>query len=245
MKPSTLLLAFSIAIAFGSCTTAYKTGQTPDDVYFSPAQPKDEYVRMEKRDNRQYSGNDDYYDERYLRMKVLNRSQWSELDDWYYYGNRYNYSYYNYNYWNNPWTPYTYWNCVYNPYYQGSVIIVNPKSTAYSSGPRTFNLNSYTNSNAITNSNYSNPKTAGGSGLGVSNNSGPRRTYTNSYNNNNTRTENTGSFLRNIVTGNSNSTRTTSSTPTNNNSTNSSSNSSSSSSSSSSGSGSSAPVRRF
>ena len=26
-------------IAFSSCTTLYKTGQTPDDVYFSPTRP--------------------------------------------------------------------------------------------------------------------------------------------------------------------------------------------------------------
>ena len=59
MKPSILLLALTAA-AFSSCTTAYKTGQTPDDVYFSPTRPQEEYVRVEKQDDRYYRGSDDY-----------------------------------------------------------------------------------------------------------------------------------------------------------------------------------------
>ncbi|HEX7903403.1 MAG TPA: hypothetical protein VF487_05960 [Chitinophagaceae bacterium] len=243
MKPQLLLLAFITTVVFTNCTTAYKTGQTPDDVYFSPAQPQDEYVRVERKENRRYEGTDEYYDDRYLRMKVQNRNRWNDLDDWYYYGNRYNYSYYNYNYWNNPWTPYTYWNCTYNPYYQGTVII-SPRSSVYSA-PRTFNLNNY-NSASIANNNYSNPKTAGGT-------NGPRYNYSTSQNSsgnsNSTRSNgNTGSFLRNVFTGNNNSSSNSSSsnTNTNTNSNNSSSSSSNNSSgSSSSGSGSSAPVRRF
>src|SRR5436190_21477494 len=105
MQRQILLLAITAA-ALSSCTTAYKTGQTPDDVYYSPARPQDEYVRVEKKEQQQYRSNDDYYDDRYLRMKVQNRNRWSDLDDWYYYGNRYTYSYYNSNNWNNPWTPY-------------------------------------------------------------------------------------------------------------------------------------------
>src|SRR6185295_8830462 len=106
MQRQILLLAITAA-ALSSCTTAYKTGQTPDDVYYSPARPQDEYVRTEKQDDRQYRSNDDYYDDRYLRMKVHNHTRWSDLDDWYYYGNRYNYS--SYLNLNNPWSPYTYW----------------------------------------------------------------------------------------------------------------------------------------
>ena len=106
MKPAILLLALTIA-ALTSCKTAYKSGQTPDDVYFSPAPPQDEYVRVEKQDDRKYSNSEDYYDDRYLRMKVQNRSRWSQLDDMYYYDTRYSYSYYN---WNNPWNPFSVWN---------------------------------------------------------------------------------------------------------------------------------------
>ena len=91
MKRQILLLAITAA-ALSSCTTAYKTGQTPDDVYFSPTRPQDEYVRVEeKEDDQKYRYDEEYYDDRYLRMKVQNRTQWSYLDDWYgydRYGNR-------------------------------------------------------------------------------------------------------------------------------------------------------------
>ena len=77
MKRQILLLAITAA-ALSSCTTAYKTGQTPDDVYFSPTRPQDEYVRVKKKKMNQYQQYDDeYYDDRYLRMKVHNHSQWN------------------------------------------------------------------------------------------------------------------------------------------------------------------------
>ena len=47
MKSKILLLALIVAV-LSSCTTAYKTGQTPDDVYYSPTRPQDEYVRTQK-----------------------------------------------------------------------------------------------------------------------------------------------------------------------------------------------------
>src|SRR6476469_1737955 len=106
MKSKSTFSILLLAIVFASCTTAYKTGQTPDDVYYSPTRPQDEYVRTNNDDDQKYRG-DDYYDDRSLRMKVHNRTEWSELNDWYYYGNRYDYSYYNANCWNNPWTPYS------------------------------------------------------------------------------------------------------------------------------------------
>ncbi len=145
MKPQILLLAITVA-ALSSCTTAYKTGQTPDDVYFSPAQPRDEYVRVEERSEYRYD--DNYYDDRYLRMKVQNRTRWDYLDDWYAYdryGFRYNYYYGSY------YNPYTSWNYYYNPYNRyNNVIIYNPKQTrtvANVPKPRNFNLASYTNTN--------------------------------------------------------------------------------------------------
>jgi len=149
---STILLLAVFAAALSSCTTAYKTGQTPDDVYFSPARPQDEYVQVEKEDNtRRYRNDDEYYDDRYLRMKVHNRTRWNVLDDWYdyeRYGVRGNYYYGTYN------NPYNSWNYYYNPYcynnYSNSFIIVNPKyisKTTTSVKPRNFSLNSYSNSN--------------------------------------------------------------------------------------------------
>jgi outer membrane protein assembly factor BamE (lipoprotein component of BamABCDE complex) len=222
MKSAILLLALAAA-ALSSCSTAYKTGQTPDDVYYSPAKPQDEYVQTDNNDEQKYRG-DDYYDDRYLRMKVHNRTQWSELDDWYYYGNHYNYTSYNCYCFNNPWSPYTYWNNYYNPYYHGYVII-SPQSGISYNKPHMTNLNTF-NNNMLTSNNYSNPKTPGANIKVNSNNSG----NTNS---------NAGNFLRNIFNGGSN-----------NNSGNSSSHGSGSSSSSSSSgssgsSGSSAPVRKF
>ena len=89
MQRQILLLAITAA-ALSSCTTAYKTGQTPDDVYFSPTRPQDEYVRVEEKQDDRYQYDDKYYDDRYLRMKVHNYSQWSTLDAWYAY-DRYGY----------------------------------------------------------------------------------------------------------------------------------------------------------
>src|SRR5688500_14618714 len=95
------LLPFcAFIVLLSSCTTAYKTGQTPDDVYYSPARAQDEYVRTENRQeqyNRQdrYNQPDQSEDDRYLRMKVRNRRAWSDLD--YYYSDpfAYNYNYHN------------------------------------------------------------------------------------------------------------------------------------------------------
>ena len=148
MKRQILLLAITAA-ALSSCTTAYKTGQTPDDVYFSPTRPQDEYVRVKEKEDDQdrYRYDDEYYDDRYLRMKVQNRSQWSSLDDWYAY-DRYGYraNYYYGTYYN----PYTSWNYHYNPYCQNNVIAYHPGYTGQTSvaqnvsRPRPFNLASYT-----------------------------------------------------------------------------------------------------
>ena len=146
MKRQILLLAITAA-ALSSCTTAYKTGQTPDDVYFSPTRPQDEYVRVEEKQDDRYQYDEKYYDDRYLRMKVHNPSQWSSLDDWYAY-DRYGYranAYYG-TYYN----PYTSWNYHYNPYCQNNVIAYHPgypgqTSVAQNvSRPRAFNLATYT-----------------------------------------------------------------------------------------------------
>jgi hypothetical protein len=44
----------SLTLVFVSCTTAYNTGQTPDDVYFSPERPQAEYVRAEDQEEDKY-----------------------------------------------------------------------------------------------------------------------------------------------------------------------------------------------
>lgn len=146
MKTPILLLALT-AIALGSCTTAYKTGQTPDDVYYSPARPQDETVREEKNDNKDYRYEEEYYDDRYLRMKVHSRYRWSYLDDWYLtdrYSIGYNYYFGSFN------NPYNRWNYYYNPYccclHNYNYVFVNPKiPTAAPVVRKNFNLGYYTN----------------------------------------------------------------------------------------------------
>ncbi len=153
MTRQILLLAI-IAVSISSCTTAYKTGQTPDDVYYSPARPQAEYVEVDKDEYKDTRYNDEYYDDRYLRMKVRNRSRWDDLNDWYYY-DRYSYTYnYHYGTWYNPYNSWNYYN---NPYCHcyNNVIIVNPKGSQTQTAivrPRSFNLSSYSNNN-ISNTN--------------------------------------------------------------------------------------------
>ena len=233
MNSKILLLALTVA-AFSSCTTAYKTGQTPDDVYFSPARPQDEYVRIDKEDKRQYRSDDDYYDDRYLRMKVSNRSRWNDFNDWYSYekyGFGYNYTYGTY------YNPYNSWNYYYNPYCTNTVII-NSKTTSTYNKPRTYNLNTY-NSTAGSSTTQNNMfKYVGAANNSTSNTyTAPRNSSTRSSN------SNSGNVLRDIFGGGNNNTG----SPGSNSSgkSNTSSSSSSSSGSSSSSSGSSAPVRRF
>ncbi len=230
-----------LLIVFASCTTAYKTGQTPDDVYYSPSRPQEEYVRVERNNDQQYRSNsrydDDYYNDRYLRMKIRNRQMWSDLD--YYYSDPYAYRYYNpynrYNrfYYNDIfWNPYSSWNYYYNPYYYpygSQVIIVNPKNPVYNK-PRTSNLHVFDSPEL----NSTNPKQT----------FGRNRTFNNSdYNSESIyrapRRDN-GSDLRSIFGSSDNS-----SSRSVDNSSSRSSGSSSSSSGSSGSSGGNAPVRRF
>jgi hypothetical protein len=241
MRSAILLLVLSAAI-LGSCTSAYRTGQTPDDVYFSPERQQDKYVAV-KNDDNVYKA-EDYYDDQYLRMKVHNRTMWSDLDDPYFYNPRYNYSYSYYNNWSSPWSPYTSWNYYYNPYC--SPVVYTPKTVIAYNHPRVFNLNTY-NGTQLTNSNYTNPK---GNSLNNSYNYGSRPVrivgYNPSSNNssNNNSSSGAGNFLRNIFNGSGSSNNNSSS----NNSSNSlgrSSSSSGSSGSSGGSSGGSAPVRRF
>ena len=147
---------FSLALLLASCTTAYKSGQTPDDVYYSPARPADEYVRTEKKEDRRYRYDEDYRDDRYLRMKIRDRRYASLYDDYYSY-NPYYYHYYNGRLsYNSPWTPYTYWDNYYNPYFRPVLVVNNYKTP---NRPRTFDLGVYAPQPGSTNpSNPRNPK---------------------------------------------------------------------------------------
>jgi hypothetical protein len=247
MKSYLPLLTFAVLLT--SCSSVYKSGQTPDDVYFSPARPQeDEYVQVEKKNDRMYhSQNYDYtLEDQYLRMKVRNR-RYAFLDDDpdYYYGSNYN-SYYNYyrlnsyygGYYNpalwslnfgfgNYYSPYYYSPYYYNPYYANPYyngIVYGNVSPVYNK-PRTTNLNIYDG-----NGNMYNPNRGKSYGRTFSNSSGNEGNYRGSG-------TNAGGFLRNVFgSGNNNSSSTNSAQPSSSN--------SGSSGSSSSGS-SHAPVRRF
>lgn len=180
-----------------SCSTVYKSGQTPDDVYFSPAINKSSYVVLEEND--EYRSENVPMSDRYLRMKSLGRTRWSAFDE-------------DYAYWNDPhWNNRTYFNnysnnnlFVYGNRLYGSSYYLNPFNTMYygqpyiiynnnvnsasykvkSSGPRVVNLNNYT---PVRVSNYD-PKTmkvSSGSTSNYNNNSSsgiPRGGYNPAYN---------------------------------------------------------------
>lgn len=176
---SALLPALAIVLAVSSCTTAYKTGQTPDDLYYSAAKPQTEDDRTEERENsRDYTYSDEYYDDRYLRMKVRNRYQWNDLNDWYYY-DRYSFGY---NYaWGSYYNPYNSWNYYYNPYCccHGSYGYSSPKYIL-SQPPvktRAFSLGGYSNT-AYNNTNN-------GAGKQVFRTAGSTRPVYNNSNNSN------------------------------------------------------------
>jgi hypothetical protein len=224
----TVIPFLSLALFFTSCSV-YKSGQTPDDVYFSPERPQDEYVQVnQKKEPKQYNPVEESSEDQYLRMVVRDRYRWSTID--YNDYNVYRYDPYNHceyvgvhTFWNN----YFYSPYAYAPY--GVLYTYYPKAVAYNK-PRVYNLQY--NPQPVTNT-Y-NPKM----GTRVFNQpsySSPSSTN-NNYRNSGT---NAGQFLRDVF-GKSNS------TPSNTNaSSGNSSTSNNSSSSSSSSSGSSAPVRRF
>jgi hypothetical protein len=81
-----ILQLIVVLVAFTSCSTLYKTGQTPDDVYYSPTRPAAEgYVKAIREDEIVYRPED-----RIIRMGVSD-PRWRNFEDDYSY-NRYNHS---------------------------------------------------------------------------------------------------------------------------------------------------------
>lgn len=142
---TTNLFALLLVVLLSSCTAAYRTGQTPDDVYYSPARPEEEYVRVQREESRRYRYAEDYED-RYLRMKVRNRHQWNDLNDWYAYER---WTLGSNSYFAPTLNPFVSWNYFYNPYYSyynpyfAHWAIATAVTKPVTTGPRTFNLNSY------------------------------------------------------------------------------------------------------
>jgi hypothetical protein len=216
MNTRILLLAFSVA-ALSSCTSMYKSGQTPDDVYYSPARPAPEqYVQQEEKEDRYQTYNeytDSYRNDRFLRLGIGNRYRMNSFDamDWYNmrYDNMYNYNYMGFNGLglNNPWNSYYAWNSYYNPYCsnRGNYYYGNnwKNVVAYRPAPiraYTFNSNSYKSANSplrtsrngyYNNGSRYNNSNSGGLGNSVNrifNNSSSHRNNNNSAPSNNTYT---------------------------------------------------------
>lgn len=195
MKTKLLLLAVSVA-AFTSCSTIYKTGQTPDDVYYSPARTYDEAQTENKDEVRNdqssyvYTGED-----RMIRMGIAD-SRWRYLN--YDYGySPYDYSYYNrFNsshgyYGSNNYYGYgsnfnnIYFNdYYYNPFYSPYPVYIKPATLLKNSTPRVTNLNGYGH-------NYNNANTPL---MSI-----PAARPVRNYNNNNTRTSGLGNILDKVL----------------------------------------------
>jgi hypothetical protein len=171
MKRALLFSALSITL-LSSCSTAFKSGQTPDDVYYSPGRELAAAKEDESREKDQavYEEYISSQDDRYLRMKVANRNRWTSIDDYdYWHDSRYDFSNYNnyatympFNacygrnagYLRNPYSGYG----NYNMPYHTIIAYSSPKYVGgYTSGS---NISAYRNKNySNTNYGYKDPKT--------------------------------------------------------------------------------------
>ncbi|MBM3443409.1 MAG: hypothetical protein FJX83_00260 [Bacteroidetes bacterium] len=248
----TLLVVLLGSMVMG-CSTAYRSGQTPDDVYYSPTPSNSGYVNVDDYDQREgYDASRTPLNERYLRMKTFGGSRWRAFDD--------DFAYWNNPYWNNSlyfdgfnrgwgWgtgigfgSPFiggmfgpsyigsSLFYSPFSPYFYGAPVVVinNPKFiTPRSTGPRTYNLGNYNPpSQQNFNSKYGSGVYRSGGGQYYNNNSGSPR---GGYNPRSSNSGYNGSPMRTFSNSNSGG----------------SSNYSNSSSGSSSGSSGSAPVRSF
>jgi len=173
MQSKILLFALSVA-AFSSCSTAYKTGQTPDDVYYSPVKVVEERKETKREEQRYEKTNNDYE----ITMSIRDR-RWRDFRDDYEYDN----SPYNYCYCNCKNTGY-----YYNPYYYPWAIYTPTLSfkTPVNTTPRMVNLNTY---------NGYNTRVAVGKTNGTLNMS----TTSSQYNNSNRSGSRLGNILRQTI----------------------------------------------
>ena len=168
MQSKILLFIVSVA-AFSSCSTAYKTGQRPDDVYYSPVKPVAEKKYTEPEEDRRPVNND------YEITMAVRDYRWRNFRQEYEYDN----SPYNYCYCSCKSTGY-----YYNPYYYPWAIYTATPTYAVkvNTTPRMVNLNAY---------NGYNPRVASGKTNGT-------LTFSNSstqYNNSNR----SGSRIREVL----------------------------------------------
>ncbi len=138
-----LLLILLATASISSCSTAYKSGQTPDDVYYSPVRNIEEEQQKDDRKKEEDQVRRDNPEDRDIRMSIRNY-RWRTLN--YDYGYNYNqYSHhcncycnnYGYGYYTHPYyTP--------SPYYMPYPTYIPNK---VNSTPRIINLGGYGGSN--------------------------------------------------------------------------------------------------
>ncbi len=169
MKKSFLPI-ITVSLLLAGCSAAYKTAQTPDDVYFSSNPAAKAYVAKDTRAGTVDDGSYQSYfdnDDAYLRMKVRNGGKWNSIDDqdyWYGYSGgcqcNSNWGYYNnFSAFSRPWGYNMYAYSGYNPYnyynpwglnnwyssgYYSPVIVVGNKYPVYSNSSRP-RLSGYSN----------------------------------------------------------------------------------------------------
>ena len=182
-----LLPVLLLSVVFSNCSTAYKTGSTPDDVYYSPG------TKAAITENDRYEDYTSAGEENYLRMKVHNRYQWDAIDDYSYWNDsRYDFGYSCFpsrQVMLNPYNPYSAWSfglyyspwsSFYNPYY---TIVYYKSPRAYYGSTGKANLSAYRNGNYYYNNNAN--KQSFGSLLksAFSNNNNSNYNYNNTDNN--------------------------------------------------------------
>jgi len=171
MKTKYLLFLGAVA-AFGSCTSAYRIGQTPDDVYYSPAPPQNEYVTSyDQQDKSSYSYNNNNVEDLAIRRGINDPQFRSNLSFYlgsgYYPYDSYGSSFYNpYNSYYNPYDytgitfyPYNNFYSPYNNFYSPYNNFYSPYYNSYSPYYNSFYSPLYYNtkpSNSV--SNYRGPR---------------------------------------------------------------------------------------
>jgi hypothetical protein len=218
-------IIFSTIIAASlltACSSVYRTGQTPDDLYYSPAKEVVAKVKPADKPQEEYQEYVNSSEDRYLKMKAHNYNYWNSLDD---------YSYWNdsrYSYYNSIWSPYSYysynssffgfyglggnpyllgWNPFFNSYYYGwgwssggwysSAYIVNSyKNPTLRRTTGAANIFAYQNRTYSNNNNASNIFAPGSIANTSTNNFGTlvRRVFTPASNNNNNNNNNNSTW---------------------------------------------------
>ena len=86
-----LFLTAGAALVLAGCSSTFKSAQTPDDVYYSYGNEKEDTRATQQQAEDSYVSYWGAAEENYLRMKVRDRDRWDAIDDldyWYGYDRR-------------------------------------------------------------------------------------------------------------------------------------------------------------